>query len=129
MIVAALDEMRAAAFEQNHAQRVVSVADQLRRADGVKRNIGAVNDVDGAGALQGERSAKSGLIPRPEIEPDIAAADFLAVHRKAITLRQRIGVEIEPAGRTIVHCVLSLLRFPAFGSEQNNRYMPHGNSL
>ena len=66
---------------------------------------------------KGERSAKLRLILRSEIQPKIAAADFLAVHRKAIALRQRIGVEMDPAGRNIVHCALLLLRFPAFGSK------------
>jgi hypothetical protein len=109
VIVAALGLMCTAAFEQNHAQRIIAIVDQLRRADRLKGNGGTVQDVDKAGALQRELGTKSGLILRSEIQPDIAAADFLTVYWKAVTLRQRIRVEIESAGRIIVHCAMSLL--------------------
>jgi hypothetical protein len=129
VVVAALGLMRTAAFEQNHAQRIIAIVDQLRRADRLKGNVGTVQDVDKAGALQRELGTKSGLILRSEIQPDIAAADFLAVYWKAVTLRQRIRVEMKSARHIIVHCAMSPLQVPAFGSKQNTRTVPGSNSL
>ena len=118
VLVAALGLMRTAIFDQNHAQRVIAIADQLRRTDGVNRNGGAVNDVDKASALQGKLGTKSSLILRPEIEPDVAAADFLAVHWEAITLRQRIGIEASAVSSANIHSPWSRLHGPAFTSNK-----------
>ena len=67
MIVAALGLMRTAAFEQNHAQRIIAIADQLRRTNRVKGNVGTAHDVYNAGALQGELGTKSRSVLRSEI--------------------------------------------------------------
>jgi hypothetical protein len=74
-------------------------------------------------------SAKLRLALLLYIERGIAANDLLAEDRKAITLRERGGIEANPSRRGVDHEPLSRMKAPAFNYCQNNLLAILRNSL
>jgi hypothetical protein len=74
-------------------------------------------------------SAKLRLTLSFYVERGVEANDLLAEDRKAITLRERVGVEANPSRRGVDHEPLSRMKAPAFNHCQNNLLAILRNSL